>query len=54
MPLEHDCGLRPDEHPVCCTYQLAEDIPHCREIAGCLCRELTAQLYALGYWLRPV
>ena len=54
MPLELAIAHTPDEHPVCCTYQLAEDIPHCREIAGCLCRELTTQLYALGYWLRPV
>ena len=46
MPLELAIAHTPDEYPVCCTYQLAEDIPHCRE--------LTAQLYALGYWLRPV
>ena len=33
---------------------LVEDIPHCREIVSSLCRELTTQLYDLGYWLRPV
>jgi hypothetical protein len=33
---------------------LVEDIPLCREIVSRLCRELTAQLSAHGYWLRPV
>ena len=51
----------PDEHLIyaedradCYGMTLVEDIPHCREIVSCLCRELTAQLYDLGYWLRPV
>ena len=54
MPMQLAHAQTPDEHPVCCTYTLAEDIPHCREIAERLCRELTAQLESLGYWLRPV
>ena len=37
-----------------CEITLIEDIPHCREIVSCLCRELTVQLYGLGYWLRPL
>ena len=55
------CGVRPDEHEIldedrgdCYGMTLAEDIPQCREIVSSLCRELTAQLSALGYWLRPV
>ena len=50
----------PDEHAVYTDTKLnhqdmtlVEDIPHCREIVSRLCRELTAQLYDLGYWLRP-
>ena len=57
---ESECRGRPDEHVVYqeakLNYQdmtLVEDIPHCREIVSRLCRELTAQLYDLGYWLRP-
>ena len=51
----------PDEHLIyaeeradCYGMTLVEDIPHCREVVGHICRELTAQLYDLGYWLRPV
>ena len=58
---ESECAGRPDEHAVYTDTKLnnqdmtlVEDIPHCREIVSRLCRELTAQLYDLGYWLRPV
>ena len=51
---------RPDEHLIyteeradCYGMTLVEDIPQCREVISRLCRELTAQLYDLGYWLRP-
>lgn len=50
----------PDEHLIykeeradCYGMTLVEDIPQCREVISRLCRELTAQLYDLGYWLRP-
>lgn len=33
---------------------LVEDVPHCREVVGRLCREITVQLLALGCQLRPV
>ena len=58
---ESECGGCPDEHAVYTDTKLnhqdmtlVEDIPHCREIVSRLCRELTTQLYDLGYWLRPV
>ena len=57
---ESECTGRPNEHLIyteeradCYGMTLVEDIPHCREIVSRLCRELTAQLYDLGYWLRP-
>ena len=37
----------------CYSMTLVEDIPMCREIVSSLCRELTAQLWAHGYWWRP-
>ena len=42
-----------EERADCYGMTLVEDIPHCREVISSLCRELTAQLYDLGYWLRP-
>ena len=33
---------------------LVDDLPHCRELVGRLCRELTSQLWQCGYFLRPV
>ena len=53
MPVELAAPKSTTEHPICCTCKLAEDVSHCREIVSRLCRELTAQLYDLGYWLRP-
>ena len=57
---DSECDERPDEHLIyteeradCYGMTLVEDIPHCREVISSLCRELTAQLYDLGYWLRP-
>ncbi len=57
---ESECTGRPNEHLIyteeradCYGMTLVEDIPHCREIVIRLCRELTTQLYDLGYWLRP-
>ena len=53
----YDVG-EPDMFVVCVDQNgqktLAEDIPRCRELTERLCRELTAQLSASGYWLRPV
>ena len=50
----------PDEYVVykdkkrdCRDMTLVEDVPHCRKVVSHLCRELTEQLYDLGYWLRP-
>ncbi len=58
---DSECDERPDEHLIyteeradCYGMTLVEDIPHCREVISNLCRELTTQLYDLGYWLRPV
>ena len=42
-----------EERTDCYGMTLVEDIPQCREIVSSLCRELTAQLSARGYWLRP-
>jgi len=54
MPVELAAPKSASEHPICCTCNLAEDVSHCREIVSRLCRELTTQLYNLGYWLRPL
>ena len=58
---ESECDGRPDEHLIykeeradCYGMTLVEDIPQCREVISRLCRDLTTQLYDLGYWLRPV
>ena len=57
---ESECDGCPDEHLIykeeradCYGMTLVEDIPQCRKVISRLCRELTAQLYDLGYWLRP-
>ena len=54
MPVELAAPKSVAEHPICCTSDLAEDVPRCREIVSRLCRELTAQLYDHGYWLRSL
>ena len=38
----------------CCDMTLVEDLPHCRELVGRLCRALTSQLWKHGYFLRSV
>jgi len=58
--VESERGGCPDEHVVFDDAKLddrditlVEDVPHCREVVGRLCREITVQLSELGYQLRP-
>ena len=52
-PGEHEVYSE-KERPESSGPTLVEDLPHCRELVGRLCRELTAQLWKQGYFLRPV